>query len=195
MASIQAAPEPREGCGHFATNDALLCVTLSTLGFKMRGNLPIAIVFDSNRIVNFVNRETGELEDLAHTQHVFEFDAHTAAFGHITCNQVEWAYRLAKASQKREKGDFSAAIDAEIEKCRTKCNKLNVTEGLAMVVQFLYDQITNWNVYTAVMQELCKNPFLKFQRLLTKGIAAVAHPLEAEKSTFNRHEKLFRALE
>lgn len=195
MASIQAAPKPREGCGHFATNDALLCVTLSTLGFKMRGNLPISIVFDSNRIVNFVNKETGELEDLAHTQHVFEFDAHTKAFGRITGNQVEWVYRLAKASQKRERGDFSPLIDAEIEKCRKKCSKLQATEGLAMVVQFLYDQITNWNVYTAVMQELCKNPFLKFQRLLVNGIAAVAHPLEAEATTFKRHEKLYRGFE
>jgi hypothetical protein len=195
MPCIQAAKEPREKCGHYATNDPLLCVTLSTLGFKLRANLPISITFDAGRIVQLVDRNTGEVDKLATVQHVFEFDCHSPEFGRLVGPQIFWAQRLAEFGQKRDRGDLSGAIDAQIAEAKKKCNEHKVTVQLALVVKFLYDQITNWNVYTSVVHELSKNPFLKFQRLLTRGIASVAHPLEAESSTFKRHEKLFRGMQ
>lgn len=191
MSALGIASQPHHG-GYWQTNDPTLACALGTLGFRARYSSPIQIIFDARRIINLVDKDTGEIDKCAHWAAAFDYETKNEDFGSLTCVQVMCAHEFAKVSQRRERGDLSPENQAELENWSLKCNRAGVTVALAREVQRLYDHLTNFMVITESTVELREHGLLKHSRLLHKGVAHVLNPLECEPAAQRRSERFFK---
>jgi hypothetical protein len=195
MSAIGITDHPAPQSGIWSTRDPLLACTLGSLDFPTRNTLPIAIVYNANRLVAVTKKgisDVGGIPDLAEVEIAFVYEIKSEAFGRLTCSMVAAAHALAKLRHKSQVGTLDAGERAEMEALAEKTKRI-LPQGLQFVVQTLYDHISNWNVLCDCIQELNQNPFLKFSRSLArKGVAVTLNPLETETTTMRRSEKLFR---
>lgn len=195
MSALGLTDHPAPPSGIWSTRDPLLACTLGSLDFPTRNTLPIAIVYNANRIVAVTKKgisDVGGIPDLAEVEVSFVYEIKSETFGRLTCSMVAAAHALAKLRHKSQVGQLDGGERAEMEALTEKTKRI-LPQGLQFVVQMLHDQICNWNVICDAIQELNQNPFLKFSRSLArKGVVTTLNPLETETTTMRRHERIFR---
>lgn len=196
MSALGVSEYPQPQLGMWATRDPVLACTLGSLGFPARGTLPIMIAYDAKRIVQVTKSgvtNEGGMNDLATVEINFVYEIQHPQFGRLTCSMIHHAHELAKLKQKKEVGGIDNAELARLAELATRTSQAGMTDGVLFAVQLLYDHICNWNVLCESVQELNKNPFLRFSRSLKKnGVAVTLNPLECETTAARRNERLFR---
>lgn len=190
-------PSPKQGI--WSTRDPLLACTLGSVGFPARGTLPIMITYDAKRIVAVTKNgitDAGALDSLAEVEVSFAYEIDHPQFGRLTCSMIAAAHALAKLRQKNEIGTINAAERAEMADLADKVKRSGVNDVLQFHIQGLYDHICNWHVMCDAIQELNRNPFLKFSRSLKRrGVGITLNPLEVETTANRRSERLFRGID
>lgn len=199
MSAFGLAEYPQPKLGIWSTRDPMLACTLGSLGFPARGTLPVMIAYDAKRIVAVSKNgitDTGAMNDLASVEISFVYEIQHPNFGRLTCSMVAFAHELAKLRQKKEVSGLDNAEKATLADLAARVKRAGVEDALQFVIQMLYDHICNWHVMSETIQELNRNPFLKFSRSLRKnGVAVTLNPLEAEPDANRRSERLFRGVD
>lgn len=196
--ATQSEPSP-EGQSVFGTKDPILATTLGNLGFQARHSIPMLVVESAVNLVNFVDNNTGRVEDLAHTEIRFEAEILDPIFGHLRAADVAFAHEIAKLAQKEETKEISGSEALKLKGLRERWshraigpNGANMAGTLLWTVQKLYDQITNWLVICRSIKVLSENRLIEFSKQVYKGVAFAVEPLESEPLIQRRMEKMFK---
>ncbi len=199
MSAFGIAESPQPKLGVWSTRDPMLACTLGSLGFPARGTLPMMVSYDAKRIVAVTKNgitDVGGMNDLATVEIAFVYEIQHPNFGRLTCSMIYYAHELARLRQKKEVSGLDNAEMATLADLVPKVKGRGVEDALQFVIQMLYDHICNWHVMSENIQELNKNPFLRFSRNLKRnGVAVTLNPLEAETTANRRSERLFRGAE
>lgn len=194
--AVQDEPPP-EGQSTYGTKDPVLAATLGNLGFQGRHSLPVLLVCSAANVIDFVDKQTGRLQDCAHLEFRFEAQVLHEVFGPLAASDVALAHEIAKLAQKEQTRDIAGAEALRLRELRKRWAAKRIgTDGshagtLLWAVQLAYDQITNWNVICVVSKELSKNPLIEFSKQLYRGVAYAVEPAETEPQAQRRSEKLF----
>lgn len=196
--AVQSEP-PQEGQSYYGTKDLALAATLGNLGFEAEYRLPVLLVVSAPNIIDFVDKNTGRMQDCAHLEFRFEAEILSPVFGRISARDIFLAHEIAKLTQKEQTKEISGAESLKLLQLRERWRNVVVTKDgnnhsgtLLWAVQMLYDQGTNIFVLSAVVEELSKNPMIEFSKKVYKGVAYAVEPLEAEPHVQRRQEKFMR---
>jgi len=196
MSALGLLDQLAPATGIWSTKDPMLACSLGSLGFPARGTLPIMVTYGAKRIVSVTQKgitEVGGMNDLATVEISFAYEIEHPLFKRLTCSMVAAGHALAKLRQKNEIGTINSSERAEMTDLAERVKRGGVDASLQFVIQVLYDHLCNWCVMCDSIQELNRNPFLKFCRSLKRnGVAVTLNPLESETTANRRSERLFR---
>lgn len=199
MSALGLSEQERPESGIWSTRDPMLACTLGTLGFPARGTQPAMVVYDARRIVAASSKgvsDFGGMNDLALCEISFVYEISHPVFGVLNCSMISAAHEVAKLRQKKEVGTIDNAERGQLERLAARLKQKGLVEPLVFFIQGMYDHLCNWNVLCDSIQELNRNPFLKFTRSIKRnGVAVTLNPLETEETANRRSERLFRGAE
>lgn len=177
--------------GYQETRDLVLAAILCTLGFPMRGHCPAAVVFDAQQIyITLLKKGTGDLE-LCRSTFYFHIETKHPEFGHIRFIQIFRAKLLAILVQRLHRGDKAPDLPLLLERAKQDCDKIGVSQELYNRIRDLVDFAANFMNLTEVIDELARDPMLRFARDISTKKNALRHlvqPLNQETSVVQKTE-------
>jgi hypothetical protein len=183
-------PRPPEH-GLIETQDYVLACILGTLGFPMRGHVPVVVIFNADNIAKTILKPGKGNLRLCQVKFYFFYEGpNHFTYGKLTYARVMAAYLLARLCQRKRRGESSAELERMLERARKACSRHDVSDWMLYEVAQYIDLAANIFVLGETVQHLASDPLLAFVRNLATpgGLAHVVQPLNQEKSVMAKHE-------
>lgn len=177
--------------GTVETQDFVLACILGTLGFPMRGHVPVATIFNADNIAKTLLKPgKGNLRLCQGKFYFFYEGPNHTAHGKLTYARVMAAYLLARLCQRKRRGESSDELERMLERGRKACARHQVSDWLLYEIAQYIDLAANIFVLGETVQFLAADPLLSFVRNLATpgGLSHLVQPLNHEKSVMAKHE-------
>ncbi len=192
-------PEPRfnddarGNGGHFSTQSIVLASVLNGLDFAMRGTRPVSFTVSGNRLIRFVDKRTGRIEDLIRVVFHFDYATRHKMFGNLQASQIKAIhdkYYLERDISEGKHINVNAANGIE-------ARYLNYTRGnptLDAVVRVAIDTAESFVVIGAVCEDLKGQPDIDTACAIKRGVIHKVTPLNCEPLVQRQAEKFTKEI-